>query len=617
MTKKDVDGVFTNLNYVNGKQIIPAYQTKDFRITDNGIETLVVIPTIDAKISFTGMMFAIYLPWNIFSYNTEGQCGTCDNNRTDDCLLPNGTIDSSCPDMAHYWHVADQNNSQCNPPPVIVPTKPPACVPSICDVIESDVFEQCHGLVDHRPFVEGCHFDVCHIGEITIGCTSIQAYADECAHAGVCIDWRISTNGTCDFTCPKHKVYQACGPQVEPTCNVGYNVKFIQTHNEFSKMEDIRWGGCYCPPGTILKSPSSNTCISNCDICILPNGEWKEANDTWVSGCQECVCDENLLEIQCNQLPCEQQPALTCNQEGEVVVVETVNCCPQEKCECDTKRCSSSNLTCSVGFERDMTMGPCCPIYQCVPKDVCVSNNTEYQPGANVPMGNCQTCVCGDKVDATTNQRIIECKPTECDHTCPQGYEYQAMSEQCGGKCVQTSCVVRLRDNTTHTIQPGSIWTPPGDKCLRFECVKIIDQLITMEVQTVCPDFNSEDCIPGTEVIAPDNCCHHCTSKTKSCSVTNSKVFLFKNGCKSVNEVEITTCGGSCGTYAMYSPEANTMERSCSCCLEVSTTKKEVEMICPDGTKFNHSYLHIENCGCQRTACGTPEVTPVTSLNAG
>uniref|UniRef100_A0A4W5KWA0 VWFC domain-containing protein n=1 Tax=Hucho hucho TaxID=62062 RepID=A0A4W5KWA0_9TELE len=131
-----------------------------------------------------------------------------------------------------------------------------------------------------------------------------------------------------------------------------------------------------------------------------------------------------------------------------------------------------------------------------VPKDVCVFNNTEYQPGANVPEDKCKNCVCGDRVDAQTHLHIIECQPTECDTHCQQGYDHQAVPGQCCGKCVQTSCVVMLPDNTTHTIQPGSVWVPSGDKCLKFKCVKNMDQLIPIEAKTVCPDFHPEDCIP-------------------------------------------------------------------------------------------------------------------------
>ncbi|XP_031686923.1 mucin-5AC [Oncorhynchus kisutch] len=614
MTKKDVDGVFTSLIYVNQKRIIPAYDTKDFRITDNGIETLLVIPAINAKVSFTGLMFSIYLPWDKFSGNTEGQCGTCDNNRTDDCRLPNGTIDSSCPDMAHQWHVADHNNSQCTPPPTPepIPTPPRGCDPPICHLIQSKVFESCHKIIPYEPFLVACIFDACYMDDVTIGCTSLQTYADVCAQAGVCIEWRNYTNGQCDFTCEKPKVYKACGPQVEPTCNAWYNFKFIQTQNEFSVMGDIQLEGCYCPPGTTLMSSSSNYCIPSCDICPLPNGEWKEANETWVSNCQECVCDPYSLEIQCQPMACQHQPPLTCDQEGQVKVVETVDCCQKDKCECDVTRCSTSKITCPVGFETEATMGVCCLTYQCVPTDVCVFNNTEYQPGANVPGDKCKNCVCGDSVDAQSHLHIIECHPTECDTHCQQGYDHQAVPGQCCGKCVQTSCVVMLPDNTTHTIQPGSVWIPSGDKCLKYECVKIQDQLIPIEAKTVCPVFHPEDCIPGTEVIAPDGCCHVCIPITKPCNVTKSKVYLDSNGCKSANKVEVTTCSGSCVTYAMYSLEANMMERSCTCCREESTIKKEVEMICPDGSKFNHPYIHINKCGCQRTECVTLEETQVT-----
>ncbi len=63
--------------------------------------------------------------------------GTCDNNRTDDCMLPSGKIDPSCPNMAHEWHT---NNSYCehliHPTPTPTPT-PHTCDTTICDIIKS------------------------------------------------------------------------------------------------------------------------------------------------------------------------------------------------------------------------------------------------------------------------------------------------------------------------------------------------------------------------------------------------------------------------------------------------------------------------------------------------
>lgn len=60
---------------VNNKPVSPAYQNGDFRIATTGIDTVLVIPKIHAKITFSGLIFSIYLPYNEFSGNTEGQCG--------------------------------------------------------------------------------------------------------------------------------------------------------------------------------------------------------------------------------------------------------------------------------------------------------------------------------------------------------------------------------------------------------------------------------------------------------------------------------------------------------------------------------------------------------------
>ncbi|XP_053177491.1 mucin-5AC-like [Scomber japonicus] len=264
ITQKDINGNFTNQVLVNDRPVSPAYQNhlRDFRVTTTGINTVVIIPKINAKITFSGLMFSIYLPYSEFGGNTQGQCGTCDNNRTDDCMLPSGRVDPSCPHMAHEWHA---NNSNCEPPfhPTPVPTPNP-CDSTICEIIKSSVFEKCHKVVDYTPFIVACEFDVCHMHINHIGCISLQTYADACAESGVCIDWRNATKGVCEYRCQSPKVYKACGPLVEPTCDSWYNQKFIIDINEFSRMTDIRLEGCYCPEGTTLLSSNSNECVPNC-----------------------------------------------------------------------------------------------------------------------------------------------------------------------------------------------------------------------------------------------------------------------------------------------------------------------------------------------------------------
>ncbi|KAI7814001.1 putative mucin-5AC-like [Triplophysa rosa] len=266
MSQELSNSVLNNVIYVNHRRFSLPFQNEDFRITENGIESLVVIPAINAQISFTGMMFSIHLPWQYFHGNTEGQCGTCDNNQTDDCRLPNGTVISSCQDMAPHWNV-NNSNSVC-PPPKPEPTPKPCQPPKICEIFESEIFAKCHNLVPFKPFVKGCIYDVCNMNK-TMGCASLQAYADECALAGVCVDWRSATDGVCDFECKAPQVYQACGPEVEPTCDERFNLKYIYRRDAFRALESMTWEGCYCPNGTTLLSSAYDICVPTCGECTF------------------------------------------------------------------------------------------------------------------------------------------------------------------------------------------------------------------------------------------------------------------------------------------------------------------------------------------------------------
>ncbi|XP_070690943.1 intestinal mucin-like protein [Pempheris klunzingeri] len=600
ITQKDINGHFTNQVYVNDKPVSPAYQSGDFRIVTTGIDTAVVIPKIDARVTFAGLIFGIYLPFSEFGNNTEGQCGTCDNNRKDDCMLPSGKIDPSCPNMAHAWHT---NNSHCEPPTPPKPSpRPFTCNTTICQILKSSVFEKCHKIIDYSPFVVACEFDTCHMHIGHIGCTSLQAYADACAENGVCIDWRSATDGVCEYKCPSPKVYEACGPQVAPTCEQWYNQKFIYTINQFSAMTDMKIEGCYCPNHTYLLSFTSNECVPSCEICQLANGKWVKANATWIDGCEECICEEDTLQVSCHHLSCPEQPFLSCDQDGQVKVNESVGCCQKEKCECDMKKCQPAPV-CPPGSVLTTTMGVCCPKFTCPLKPVCVYNEHEYQVGELVPMRPCEKCTCDKQKDASTGLLKVDCKPIPCDEYCPQGYEYQRTLGQCCGNCVQISCIISLSNNSTVTLKPGSILTPAGNPCVGYECLKIGNQFITVEAKIFCPPYNPKDCIPGTETIAPNGCCHFCIKKGQPCSVSTTTVRLESNGCHSKGMVNITSCNGACGTSTFYSNSLRSLQHSCSCCQELATSERQIQLFCPDNTDFTHTYTHIDSCGCLKTEC--------------
>ncbi|KAM7423466.1 hypothetical protein PAMA_000019 [Pampus argenteus] len=333
ITQKDINGIFTNQISVNDKPVRPAYQNGDFRVTTTGIDTVLIIPKIHAKISFSGLIFGIYLPFSEFGGNTQGQCGTCDNNRTDDCMLPSGKIDPSCPNMAHEWHT---NDSYCERPfhPTPSPTAYP-CDTTICEIIKSR-----------------------------------------------------------------------------------YNQKFIYAVSEFNDMTDKKTEGCHCPKDTILLSSNSNECVPTCEICRLANGKWTKANAKWIEGCEECICEEDTLQVTCRSVGCPTQPPLSCDQEGQVKVTDIDGCCQKEKCECDVNRCPDV-LSCPAGYTLNTIMGVCCHKYTCgIPKhQPChVSTTSVYLES--------QGCQSKDLVNVTScsgacgTNTFFSTKTSSLQHTC-------------------------------------------------------------------------------------------------------------------------------------------------------------------------------------------------------
>ncbi|XP_046890448.1 mucin-5B-like isoform X3 [Hypomesus transpacificus] len=592
--------ITTNMLYINGKQIYPTFSNDDLIITSTGIELLLRIPEIKAEVTFKGLIFSVNLPYSLFHHNTEGQCGPCDNNRTNDCSLGNGEVSSSCPRMAHTWKIPEK---LCNS--TVTPSAtPPTCsgYTELCEIILSKIFDECHEVIPREAFYEACKFDVCQ--KSNVGCSSLEAYALMCARAAVCVDWRNSTKGECEYKCPETKVYKSCGPVVQPTCNAKYNDKYVKPSSaekcEINGSCDTFMEGCFCTAGHILFNSYSDICVSSCD-CTGPEGQPKQRGETWQSNCQDCICDTDTKSVQCKPVECQSPKNISCDKEGEVLVNHTINCCLQTECECDVKYCLTKIPQCAAGFKLNITVEHCCPSYTCEPKDVCVFNNTEYQPDVEVPKERCETCHCGPKLDPHTMLHVIECAPKICNTQCHQGYEYDVQPGQCCGVCKQRSCVVALTDNTTHIIEHGNVWSPPDKKCVEYKCTNDSNQFMIVKSKTECPPFYPELCVPGTETTYQDGCCQTCN--IHECKVKRNTTYLEFGNCRSTDPVEVTECAGSCGTFSKYSAEKNRLMHSCSCCQEMSSSKKEVEMICTDGNKLIGSYIYINTCGCHVTEC--------------
>lgn len=61
-------------------------------------------------------------------------------------------------------------------------------------LIYTGLFKDCHTKVPPENFFESCVYDMCFTGgQETSLCYGLQAYAESCNNAGICIEWRNAT----------------------------------------------------------------------------------------------------------------------------------------------------------------------------------------------------------------------------------------------------------------------------------------------------------------------------------------------------------------------------------------------------------------------------------------
>ncbi|NXL67857.1 MUC5A protein, partial [Chordeiles acutipennis] len=601
LTRKLMNGVMSNVMYFNNKIVKPGFKEDGISFSTLGINMIVEIPEIGATITFSGMIFSVKLPYSKFGNNTEGQCGTCTNNKADECRLPSGKIISSCPQMAHHWIV--DNDKSCHgvpiPPVVTTPPPKPHCeTPPLCKLIWSEIFAECRAVIPPEPFFQGCVFDGCRIADESMQCSSLEVYATECAARGVCINWRGKTNNVCPYNCPPNMVYKPCGPINPATC-------------DSSVVERPGYGvteGCYCPEGKTLVSEDSDICVSECcKLFFFLIFIFIQPGEKWTKDCQECVCDKNTLKVHCRKHECPLRQQVFCDEPGYMPVQVQIPedpCCTRTECYCNTSLCPEPTPQCLDGQEvvTIMQPGKCCPRFECskyyapTSQHGCVVNETYYAPGTVIPSGPCEECICSESSHLGSQHATVKCESVICDTYCPAGYKYTVNPGQCCGTCKAAACIVSVGDNITRVLQVGELWNPFGDKCITYTCEKYEDQFIQVILEKSCPPFNPDDCDPVSALLPV-------LMFEKDCKKHNTTTVIKYGGCVSPFPVEMTYCEGSCDAYSRYSSEANTMEHKCSCCQDIKTSQRQVTLMCSDGTYLDHSYTYVEQCSCVTAEC--------------
>nr|XP_045373739.1 mucin-5B [Camelus bactrianus] len=564
-TATGADGQQESLILFDQTRVNQGFSKNGVAVTKSGATEMgVAIPTIGVSVTFNGRVFQVRLSYSRFSHNTEGQCGLVPKSGEEGCLAP---------------------TSQPLP---TTPTSIPCPEAPTCDLILGQIFAECHRFIPPGLFFSTCISDSC--GGDT--CQSLEAYAALCRARGVCPDWRNATRGLCDLACPPTKVYKPCGPVYPQSC-------------DFRSQGPASRGlveGCFCPDGQILFSPHKDICVPECP-CVGPDRSPKFPGERWVSNCQDCVCDEGSVSVQCVPVQCKTWgQALECGQAGFVAITRPQAdnpCCPETLCVCNASRCPQSPPQCGPGEElvRTQEDDDCCPTFICWPQ-LCDYNGTVYGVGAAVPSPtSCQKCTC---LLRDTQGPTVQCEDVTCNSTCPQGFKHSRVDGQCCGECVQTACFTP----DGQLVQPNETWVNSlVDNCTEYHCQAENRPPLLTPTPVACPDMST-----CRGVLKKTGCCFLCPD---SCQVQVGVMVLQHGGCLPPAAVTVSFCEGFCPGGSRYSMRAPASQCQCTCCQETRTHQEVVTMQCPNGTAIQHTYTHVDECSCV-PSCGTQDSTHTT-----
>uniref|UniRef100_A0A4W6E1Q7 VWFD domain-containing protein n=1 Tax=Lates calcarifer TaxID=8187 RepID=A0A4W6E1Q7_LATCA len=343
---------------LNNVTIQPPYEEQALRFETTGYMVSIHIPEIRSYVSLSpSYTLVVSLAMEHFLNNTQGQCGVCGGGT---CIRRGGQIeDNSCCDKTAYdWVSADPlkpacfsapRNVPCHPGPTLGPTdKPPTtaiCIASpLCELLDHPVFLNCSEYVNLKLIKKNCESDSC--GTTHSACSSLEQAAGECITAGICIDWRQLTNGSCSMyvTCQKGLVYKECQDKLDDFCFGGVRYPGASLEK--------RSTGCFCPSGQFRAGNHSNDCVFDCPYCKGPLGEPKLPGEVWESHCELCTCNNQTRTEECSPKPV--QPAPLC---GPNAVLVNTSCCGDQACV--EKTCSYNDETYKVGDTWKDAAHPC------------------------------------------------------------------------------------------------------------------------------------------------------------------------------------------------------------------------------------------------------------------
>ncbi|NXX87877.1 OTOGL protein, partial [Centropus bengalensis] len=443
----------------------------------------------------TGIIDIQYGAHSNTSMKTEGLCGMCNGDPTDDLKMQNRTIIKNLEEIEVFiksWEIEKSLD---------VTTRRPVknCTEDNCtycmELLNRSTFIPCHRKVSPQEFCEKMWINSTHFWNYE--CDALSAYVALCNKHNICIRWR--TPDYCSLSCPVGKEYEPCVQPCEAkTC---LNKWFYEDSPCSYLRED-----CVCKNGTILHRTDSDLCIpeEKC-TCTDNKGQPRAAGEVWngsMRGCCMYSCSENgsivAVEPECNE-----DPALICEREGEVIVhvIEERACCPKKVCECNMSLCDVTIPTCKDNEKLVVGYHPlsCCPQYRC-----------ECDPSV---------CFNASQLDCREDQFIVEAKQED-----PCCFSYLCVCESCiePVPLCNEGEIVTVDLNTIHYC------------CPHYYCV-CDENLCSV------PPMNCTDDMTLVKEKIPGQCCPewHC-----ECSCENTTISTCKLGeVKKIDSSVSSACG--------------------------------------------------------------------------
>ncbi|XP_055854171.1 hemocytin [Episyrphus balteatus] len=225
--------------------------------------------------------------WN----RTGGMCGSFDGDHRNDFISKDGVLLKTSKAFADSWKESDDSTlcimdnsgevdftKQCD-------QKDRLKAIEVCEqLLENSKLTECVKPFNMNALMKSCVNDYCNCANKDhpemCNCDSVAMLAKECEFRGIKLEHGWRDLQICPIQCSFGRIYQPCGPNLEPTCG-----------SDVIPNKDKCNEGCFCPEGTVQYKDS---CISpELCPCTMRNKEFK-AGSTITKDCNTCSCENGV-----------------------------------------------------------------------------------------------------------------------------------------------------------------------------------------------------------------------------------------------------------------------------------------------------------------------------------